>query len=379
MADDSPRLNEPSRVDGLRRAVVTGIGLATPLGRDRESSWNALLAGESGVREGRGECPLSPSSAPRAVQLALAAAREATADASSEDTPLGERWGCSVSCSKPMLTRSAEGRPWSFERPGVVPATLAARFGVAGPVLNLASACATGLHSAMIAAEWIREGRCDAVLAGASESSLHPLYVSGFHQMGVLSRKGRVRPFDRDRDGFVIGEGAAVFVIEERERARLRGARIYGELLGWDFSCDGSHATRFNSHGQRISRSLERALSRANFSPQDVGYLNAHGTATVLNDDLETQALSRVFHRSSPLISSTKGATGHLLGATGAVELAFCLLALRDKKAPPTLNLSNPIADFDFVSGKPRRLESDCAATVSFGFGGALGSLVLGR
>jgi 3-oxoacyl-[acyl-carrier-protein] synthase II len=245
--------------------------------------------------------------------------------------------------------------------------------------MNLASACATGVQSVMVGAEWIREGRCDAVLAGASESSLHPLYLSGFGQMGVLSKKNRVRPFDRERDGFVIGEGAAVFLLESFASAQKRNAKVYGELAGWDFSCDAHHMTRFNSNGGRMADSLRRALRRADLSPAAVDYVNAHGTGTPLNDRLECSALLDVFGgRKSLRVSSTKGATGHLLGATGAVELAFCLLALRDQCLPPTVNLEIPeTQEIDFLSQKARIQKAGVAATLSFGFGGSLAAMVI--
>jgi 3-oxoacyl-[acyl-carrier-protein] synthase II len=379
--------------------VVTGIGLVTPLGADRESSWKRLSAGESGVVDGEARAPLAADGPPRAVQLALAAAREALADAGGPAGPLGERWGCLVSCSKPLpphpsfrrpLPLSGRGEDESFPLllgegagegtflwPDIVPSTVARSFGVTGPVMNLSSACATGLQSVMAAAEWLREGRCDAVLAGASESSLHPLYLSGFSRMGVLSGTGRVRPFDSGRDGFVIGEGAAVFVLERESAARARAARVYGALAGWDFSSDASHATRFNSGGEKIAASLTRALGRAGEGPEAVDYLSAHGTATPANDPLEVQALRRVFGGLRPRVSSTKAATGHLLGATGAAELAFCLLALRDGVLPPTLNLADPLAgDIDFLP-KPLVRPSRVAATLSFGFGGSLAAAVV--
>ncbi|HRY30104.1 MAG TPA: beta-ketoacyl-[acyl-carrier-protein] synthase family protein [Elusimicrobiota bacterium] len=359
----------------VQSVVVTGIGLMSPLGAGRDIGWKKLLDGVSGVRAGAAVCPLSGSREPRAVQLALAAAEEAAREAGLPAGPrLGERWGCSVSASKPIVS---EGLRWL--PPEEVPFAVARRFGVCGPVLNVSSACATGLHSVMTAAGWIREGRCDAVLAGSAESSLHPLYLAGFSQMGVLSTRGTVRPFDRDRDGFVVGEGAAVFVLEREEPALRRGAEIYGRIAGWDFSCDASHAVRFNSGGDRIAASLARALGRAGVSPRNVDYLNAHGTATLMNDELEVRALKAVFGGASvPPVSSTKGATGHLLGATGAVELAFCLLALKTGRLPPTVNLSHPIArEFDFVPNKGRPARLSTAVSLSFGFGGAIGAMVV--
>jgi len=363
----------PASTD-LRPVVVIGMGLVTPLGADVSNSWRRLTAGESGIVEGAGHAPLPADGTPRAVQLALAAAEEAAADGGIAVD--GERLGCAVSCSKPILHGAApEGLLW----PDVVTHAVSRRFGAGGPVMNLSAACATGLQSVMTAAGWIAEGRCDAALAGAAESSLHSLYQAAFRQLGVLSPMGRTRPFDRRRDGFVMGEGAAVFLLESAERARDRGARVYGTLLGWDFGSDAHHATRFNGNGRRMADSLRRALRRARLEPKSLGYLNAHGTATELNDRLESQALIDVFGPDSPGVSSTKGATGHLLGATGAVELGFTLLALRDSVLPPNLHLAEPMTDkIDFVQ-TARRKEFRAAASVSFGFGGALASLAVGK
>jgi 3-oxoacyl-[acyl-carrier-protein] synthase II len=261
--------------------------------------------------------------------------------------------------------------------PETVPHTVAREFGVQGPVMNLSSACATGVQSVMVAAGWIRDGRCERVLAGASESSLHPLYLAGFRKMGVLSEAGRVRPFDKRRDGFVMGEGAGVFFLESLASARRRGARVYAELAGWAFGCDAHHATRFNSNGRRMADTLVRALRAAGAPAESLGYVNAHGTGTVLNDALETQALVSLFPGKSPLVSSTKGATGHLLGATGAVELAFSLLALRDGRVPPTLNMEEPETDrLDFVPNRSRAADVRRVASLSFGFGGSLAAVV---
>ncbi len=367
--------------------VVTGIGLTSPLADSREASWSALIGGQCSVGEDGAAVPLLSDDRPRTIQLALTSAREALADAkfltalagsAAGERPteryLGERWGCVVSNSKPIL--HGDG----VLEPGVVPQAVARDFGVGGPVINLASACATGLQSVMTAASWIRDGVCDFALAGAAESSLHPLYLSGFERMGVISRDRLIRPFDRNRDGFVVGEGAGVFVLESESSARRRGAQTYGVLRGWDFACDPHHPTRFNSNGQKIASSLSRALGRAGLAPSEIGYVNAHGTATQLNDRLESLALRSVFGKASPAISSTKGATGHLLGATGAVELAFCLLALRDNVLPPTLNLENPESDaLDFIGPSARRESVNAAATLSFGFGGSIASLVVSK
>ncbi len=359
-----------------QRVVVTGIGLVTPLGADRESGWARVLAGESAVTPSGARVPLE-TAGPRAVGLAMFAAESAGADAG-DFGALPERTGCSVSCSKPLLSDGPAGA-LSVQSPEDVTRAAARRFAAEGPVMNLAAACATGAQSVLAAAGWIREGRVDVVLAGAAESSFHPLYQAGFQRLGVLSTSGRIRPFDRARDGFILGEGAGVFVMESLARARGRGARIYGEVTGGDFSCDAHHATRFNSSGRRMADCLRRASDRSGRSVEGLDYINAHGTATTLNDELESQALVSLFpgsHR--PPVSSTKGATGHLLGATGAVELAFCLLALRDGVLPPTLHLENPVTDeLDFIPQRTRRAPVGRAASLSFGFGGALAAVVV--
>ncbi|MBI4396008.1 MAG: beta-ketoacyl-[acyl-carrier-protein] synthase family protein [Elusimicrobia bacterium] len=364
-----------------RRVVVTGIGLVTPLGADRETTWRNVLSGASGVKEGRASAPVNETSSHRAIHFALVAAREALTESDCLQEALGETWGCTVSSSKPLLSDGEGARSLILQEPDIVPRTVSRTFGVQGPVVNLSAACATGAQSVMVGAEWIREGRCERVLAGSAESSLHPLFLSGFSQLGVLSESGQVRPFDRRRDGFVIGEGAAVFVLESLASARRRGAPVCGEVLGWDFSCDAHHATRFNGDGRRIAGSLLRALRKASVTPESVGYVNAHGTATLLNDRLEARALLSVFQgRDTLKVSSTKGATGHLLGAAGSVETAFCLLALRDQMLPPTLNLSESESTaIDFVPIRACAWDIHTSANLSFGFGGAIASLIMGK
>lgn len=353
--------------------VVTGLGLVSPLGPDRESSWRRLIAGDSAVTAAEARVPLEPRG-PRAVAWALRAAEEALADAGAPEAD-PERRGCVVSGSKPLL---GEEGGFSVDSAEGVSGAVARAWGVGGPVLTLSAACATGVQSVLVGAGWIREGRADVVLAGAAESSFHPLYRAGFDQMGVLSKTGRVRPFDRGRDGFVLGEGAGVFVLERQSAARARGARVYGIIAGGDFSCDAHHATRFNSEGRRMAGCLARSLARAGLGVVQLDYINAHGTATPLNDALESRALASL--APNLRVSSTKGATGHLLGATGAVELGFVLLALRDQVMPPTLNLENPeVEGIDFIPARPRRGRVDRAASLSFGFGGALASIVVER
>lgn len=360
---------------GASGVVITGLGLITPLGAGRETSWNALVEGRSAVSPVGGRVPLEADGDTRAIQLALVAAREAWAQAG-HPVVNPERVGCVVSSSKPLPPLEGQG---VWRSPEEVPAAVARFFGAQGIVMNLTAACATGAQSLLAAAGWIAEGRADLVLAGASESALHPLYQAGFRQMGVLSNAGRVRPFDRNRDGFLMGEGAAVFVVESRESALVRGVPILAWVMGGDFSSDAHHATRFNSNGDRMAASFRRALGRAGISPESLDYVNAHGTGTVLNDSLESKALLSIFPNGAPPVSSTKGATGHLLGATGAVELGFTLLSIRDGILPPTLNLEVPETDrLDFVPNHSRSSAVRRAASLSFGFGGVLSAVVLG-
>lgn len=352
--------------------VITGVGLVSPLGPDRESTWRELLAGTSAAVRGGARVPVAETDEPRALRFSRLAAVEALLDAGMRPA-LGERTGVAVSGSKPLLDAP------TILSPEVIAQDVAATLGARGPVVNFSAACATGALSVMSAARWIQEGLCDAALAGAAESSFHPLYEAGFSRMGVLSEKGRTRPFDRGRDGFIMGEGAGVFYMEKESSARRRGARIYGAVSGWAAGCDARDVVRFAEDGGRVSSVLSQALQRAGLAPEQVDYVNAHGTATVLNDALEAKAFASVFHGlKRPLVSSTKGATGHMLGATGAVELGFCLLAMRDGRVPPTLNLEAPETDqFDFVPGRARAADVRRTATVSFGFGGSIAALVL--
>jgi 3-oxoacyl-[acyl-carrier-protein] synthase II len=310
---------------------------------------------------------------PRALRLVRMAAAEAFRDAGLSASP-DERTAVLVSGSKPIL-----GGPFPLP-PETVVYEAARAVKATGPVMNVSAACATGIHSLAAAVGWIQSGRCDAVFAGAAESSFHPLYEAGFRRMGVLSRSGWTRPFDRDRDGFIMGEGAGVLYVETLDSAVRRGAKIYAEVTGWALGSDAHHPTRFNGNGRRMADTLGGALRRAGRRLEDIDYINAHGTATRLNDELESAALEGLYRGISrrPLVSSTKGATGHLLGAAGAVEIGFTLLAIRDGCVPPTVGLENPQSDaFDFVPARARETPVRRAASLSFGFGGTLAAVIL--
>lgn len=376
--------------DTRTAAVVTGIGLATALGLGREKTWHNLLSGRTGIApDARFPGVLTarvndlcvPPEA-RLLSMGFLAAAEAIDDSGgmfADIDPL--RFGCTVSVSKPDLNSSRSTISFSDAYyPSTAGSQLARIFRLGGPVQNIAAACATGADAVILAAQWIREGRCDAVLAGAVESSLHPLYVAGFSRMGVLASKA-VCPFDRRRDGFAMGEGAGILLIERKDRALLRGAKIYAEIAGYAMGCDTGGAVAFDPNAAAITQALERAAAAA--GKDAIGYINAHGTATALNDAIETRAIKNVFGaraRHIP-VSSTKAATGHLLGASGSVELALACLALRDNVAPPTLNYAeaDEACDLDYVPRHSRAVRMDCALSLSFGFGGQIGIVALRR
>lgn len=376
--------------DNKTAAVVTGIGLATALGLGREKTWHNLLAGQTGIAPdaqfpGILTARVRDMNVPpeaRLLSLGFLAAAEAIDDSGGmygDIDPL--RFGCTVSVSKPDLNSSRSTIAFSDAYyPSTVGSQLARVFRLGGPVQNIAAACATGADSVIMAAQWVREGWCDAVLAGAVESSLHPLYVAGFSRMGVLASQA-VCPFDRRRDGFAMGEGAGILLIERKDRALLRGAKIYAEIAGHAMGCDAGGTVAFDPKAVAITQALEKAVASA--GNDSVGYINAHGTATALNDAIETRAIKKVFgSRACHIpVSSTKAATGHLLGASGAVELAFTCLALRDNVVPPTLNYAEPDkkCDLDYVPRFSRAVRMDCAVSLSFGFGGQIGIVALRR
>jgi 3-oxoacyl-[acyl-carrier-protein] synthase II len=363
----------------MNRVVVTGIGMATPLGTGRERNWANLLNGISAVsRDDRFGGVLTARvngldvpDQTRLLSLGFLAAAEALHDSGvmhSNYEP--EEVGCTVSVSKPTL-------PGLFSDTSLLGTQLRKVFMFKGPQQNIAAACATGADSIILGAEWIRNGVCDAVICGAAEASLQPLYVGAFDNMGVLARK-TVTPFGVSREGFAMGEGAAVIVLESKKTAMLRGAEPYGELSGWAMANDASSELVFDSDGATIAQAVKKALGTAWINEME--YINAHGTATKSNDLAESRAIKKAFGAaaSNISISSTKAATGHLLGAAGAVEAGFCLLAMRDKVAPATLNLFDPDPEcgLDFTPLVPRRRVIKNSMSLSFGFGGQIGVLV---
>ncbi|MBN1621222.1 MAG: beta-ketoacyl-[acyl-carrier-protein] synthase family protein [Endomicrobiales bacterium] len=373
----------------MNKVVVTGIGLVTPLGFGREKTWSELLSGKSAISPDNSNhgmlcAEVKNFPVPKEVRLtsmAFLAASEAIKDSNPEGV-LPENFGCTVSVSKPNLGASDSNKINFSEI--FLQSTLGEQlyriFRLKGPLQNIVAACVTGTHSVILAAEWIEKGICDMVLAGACESSMYPLYLAGFKSMGVLAKK-TVSPFDKKREGFAIGEGAGIFVLENKQKAVMRGAKIYGEISGWAMSNNVCGSVAFNSEGKVISQAIDKALVKS--GSDKVDYINAHGTATKLNDHIETKAIKKSFGKKTESIpvSSTKAATGHLLGASGAVELAFCLLALRDHVVPPTLNLHNPDpeCDLDYTPNKSRSMLMQRAMSLSFGFGGQIGVLIVNK
>ncbi len=365
---------------------MTGIGLVTPLGVGREKTWQALLNGQSGVREGR-ESGFPCLSAPvrdldvppttRMLSMSFLAAAEALRDSGLDVRLMGsDRIGCTVSASKPNLY--AHTHTLDTLSTDTLGRQLYRVFGLGGPLRNIVAACATGTNAIILGAQWIQQGICDAVIAGAAESSLAPLYMAGFRSLGVLGEKA-VKPFDRQREGFAMGEGAGIVILERRDSALLRGAKVYGEVAGYAIANDFHHAVAFAPDGSSISSAIRRAMDKG--GTEAVDYINAHGTATLLNDVIETRGIRGALGKKARdvSISSTKAATGHLLGASGAVEASFALLALRDNVVPPTLNLQepDPECDLDYTPGKPRFRPVNTAMSLSFGFGGQIGVITV--
>ncbi|HZU07865.1 MAG TPA: beta-ketoacyl-ACP synthase II [Chloroflexota bacterium] len=407
------------------RVVITGLGAVTPLGLDVPSTWQALLEGRSGIGpitrfdasnmrvriagEVKGFDPerlLGRKDARRTdrfVQLAIAATQEAVADAGlviddSNRTEVGVIVGSGIGGIETLVDQIQVLQTRGPERvsPFLVPmyiidlaaGEIAIRFGAQGPNYSVVSACATSAHCIGEAAEVIRRGDAVAVIAGGSEAGIIPIGIAGFAAMRALSERNdeperASRPFDAERDGFVMAEGAGIVVLEDLDYARARGARIYAELLGYGASDDAYHITAPSEGGEGAVRAMRIALRKARLDPRDVDYINAHGTSTPLNDRLETEALKTVFGPAAYDIpvSSTKSMTGHLLGAAGAVETIICVLAIRDGRVPPTINYEHPdpACDLDYVPNVARACRVDVALTNSLGFGGHNATLIVGR
>lgn len=386
------------------KIVVTGIGLTTPLGVGSQITWRKIKEGRSLLTEAtldNIEATFSSfiRSAPlknlngshRIFSLALTSVQEALNDSQidSIDIP-SKNVGCSVSVSKPIIslpsfqTSSATHQlPWSsFYFPLLSPESviqfLTRELSISGPTQNVISACATGIHSLMIASRWLQEKRCDIAIAGSVESSLHPLYLSGFLQMGTLSNFPC--PFDKRRKGFMIGEGAGILILERKSDALARKAKIYAEISGTAISSDKKNPVAFDSSGESIANLLKKTLLNSKISENEVDYINLHGTGTKINDPIESKAIKKTFSKRADQISlsSTKAATGHLLGASGSVESAISCLAIQDQFVPPTLNLESPDpkCDLDYTALKGKSKKIEIALSLSFGFGGSIGAII---
>jgi 3-oxoacyl-[acyl-carrier-protein] synthase II len=422
----------------MRRVVVTGIGMVSPLGWGTQPTWDALIAGKSGAGritafdatdwacqvacevprvDGRGgggpDVPgsfdpdqvMSPREQRRVddfILYAIAAADEAVKDAGwtpqdeSERRRTGVIIGSGIGGLATIAETAVELRDKGPRRvsPFFIPSALinlasgqvSIRYGFKGPNHAVVTACATGAHAIGDGARLIQFGDADVMIAGGAEASVCPIGIAGFIACRAVSTnfndqpQRASRPYDKDRDGFVMGEGAGVVVLEELEHARARGARIYAELIGYGLAGDAFHITAPSEDGDGGFRAMEAAISHAAIDPADIDYINAHGTSTPLGDEIELGAVERLLGQAAGKVtmSSTKSSIGHLLGAAGAVEAAFSVLAIRDQVAPPTINLDNPSVEtpLDLAANHAKPMKIDVALSNSFGFGGTNASLV---
>jgi 3-oxoacyl-[acyl-carrier-protein] synthase II len=405
-----------------RRVVITGMGAVTPLGLSFSETWSAVLKGKSGVkpltifdtsqfsvRIGAFVENFDPAlyldhkeirKTDYFIQFAVAAASQAIEDSGLQVTDtnasrigvvIGSGIGGLPLIEKTYLTLLEDGprRISPHFIPNAIinmaPGLVSIKHGLKGPNYSIVSACASGTHSIGDAARMIVYGDADAMLAGGTEMAITPIGLGGFAAARALSRRNdepelASRPWDKDRDGFVLGDGAGVVVLEEYEYAKKRGARIYAELVGFGMSSDAFHATAPDETAEGEVRAMHNALNDAHLNLDQISYINAHGTSTIAGDALEVVAIKKVFKDQAYKIpvSSTKSMTGHLLGAAGAVEAIFSILAIRDQVAPPTINLFNPDegCDLDFVPFTARQMKIDITLSNSFGFGGTNGTLI---
>jgi 3-oxoacyl-[acyl-carrier-protein] synthase II len=408
-----------------RRVVVTGVGLVSPLGVGTRATWDALLAGQSGVGpithfdasafpsriagEVKGFDPslfLEKKEIKKTdafIQYALGATHFALEDAGltideGNATRVGVIIGSGIGglplieAMHDVLRERGPDRISPFFIPGLIvnmaAGQVSIKYGIKGPSSAPCTACTTGLHAVGDAFRLIQLGKAEAMIAGGTEGVITPLALGGFAAMRALSTRNdepakASRPWDRDRDGFVMGEGAGIVVLEEIEHARKRGAQVYAEVVGYGMSSDGYHISAPHPEGDGAARVMVEALLDAELQPESIGYINAHGTSTTLGDLGEVKAIKRVFgdHAYRLAVSSTKSSTGHLLGAAGGLEAGILALAVREQVLPATINLDHPDpeADLDFVPHTPRQVDLEVALTNSFGFGGTNGALILWR
>ena len=408
-----------------RRVVVTGLGMLSPLGNDLGTTWNGILAGKSGVglitrfdssqmnthiaAEVKNFDPTLAVDSKEARRLdtfilyAAEAARQAMEDSGLTITDeMAPRAGCLIGSGIGGLNLIEKNRD-AFNEGGarkispffiigsivnMAPGIVSMKYNLQGPNLSIVTACTTGAHSIGEAARMIAYGDADVMVAGGAEMATTELGVGGFNIIKALSIQNAApdkasRPWDRDRDGFVLGEGAGVLVLEELEFAKKRGAKIYAELVGYGKSGDAYHMTAPRPDAVGFSHTMQNALRDAKLNPEQVDYINAHGTSTPVGDPLEVLAVKNSFgaHANRVMMSSTKSMTGHLLGAAGAVEAIFSVLAIRDQVAPPTINLDSPDegCDLDLVPHTARQAKIEVVLSNSFGFGGTNGTLIFKR
>lgn len=408
-----------------RRVVVTGVGLITPLGIGVEESWRGLIEGRSGIRrithfdssafatQIAGEVegfkpeeyiePKEVKKMDRFIHFAIAASDMAMKDSGVKITESNaEKVGVIIGSGigglpaiehyHSILLEKGPRRITPFFIPMLIinlaAGNVSIKFGARGPNSAVATACATGSHAIGDAFKIIQRGDADAMIAGGSESVITPLGIGGFNAMKALSTRNNEpekasRPFDRDRDGFVMGEGAGIMILESLDHALSRGAKIYAELVGYGMTADAYHITSPAPEGEGAARCMAMGLKDGGIDPLDVDYINAHGTATKYGDEIESSAIKTVFkeHAYKVAISSTKSMTGHLLGAAGGVEAVISVLCMRDNIVPPTINLDNPDpqCDLNYVPHKARKMDVNCAMSNSFGFGGTNACLIFKR
>lgn len=408
-----------------RRVVVTGMGMLTPVGLNVKDTWQNILDGVSGVTTAEGYDAAEYSARIWAkvknfniedyvplkdarkmdvfTQYGIAAADEAILDSGIKiDETTANRIGVAVGAgiggiqtitnNQDKLMAGGPRRVSPFFIPAgiinMVAGQISIRHKLKGPNISVVTACTTGTHNIGLAGRMIAYGDADVMVCGGSEMTLTPLCMAGFSAVRSLSKRNdepekASRPFDKDRDGFVMGEGAGILVLEEYEHAKARGAKIYAELVGFGMSGDAYHITSPDEDADGAARAMEVAIQDAGISPNQIDYINAHGTSTYLNDLNETKAIKRVFkeHAYDLAVSSTKSMTGHLLGAAGSVEAIFSVLAIQDQIAPPTINLDNPDEGFDlnYVAHKPQKRTINYVLSNSLGFGGTNGSLIFKR
>lgn len=409
-----------------RRVVITGLGMVSPLGNDVTTTWNALKEAQSGINileqfdtsafstrfggsiKNFDSEPYMPAKDAKRMDVfilyGVAAGAQAMQDAGldGEDSFDPARFGAAIGSgiggitaieiNSELIRNSGPRKVSPFFVPGsiinMLSGTLSIRYNLQGPNIAVTTACTTGTHNIGLAAQMIATGQADLMLAGGAEMATSPVGLGGFCAARALSTRNdnpqaASRPFDKDRDGFVLSDGAGIMVLEEYEHARKRGARIYAEISGFGMSADAFHMTSPSENGRGAATCMRNALLSAGMNPDDIQYINAHGTSTLAGDIAETQAIKTVFgqYAGSLPVSSTKSMLGHLLGAAGAVEAIVCVMSLHDQVITPTINLDNPDpqCDLDYVPGTSRNVRLNAVLSNSFGFGGTNGSLIFKR